>query len=690
MEVRHDEEAENRADSRTLSINGHVTGLQAGRLSKESHRDYLAIGLETSLRAYDVVLNSDAFFVHVNEGVNCIALHSSNEGDELQVYAAGNGAVRGYNYKGNEVSWLLAGEDVTAMCPYKSEHGDVGLLIATANSRIQFFKRDEAIFAISETEEILSLTSLAQGVFAYTLASNTVGVYLGTSPGWRHTYPHSVASIQAFDCDGDGDNEVIIGLSDGSLEARRMMNGEILSSGKMEDNIVAMVRWQTSITDIPRLAICTRDGVVKGYRPSQIALPALPAVVRQALQISTLDKKSAIPLDSNVQEMVTYLSDKKVQLEKQITEMEDILKQAKNKSVESNSIPPDTTVRLFCKTNEQMKRLEAHCSTNNEVLIKGILFLSDILYKTGSHFLYADPPSTSVHIPINPPKCKPLQIDAKVIAGTRNISDSYHVFDARLTLKRFPLHVCVAQQFEIESYCSFVLQDRIERVALWLSSAFPLVVKDTHITEMSVNFRCFGDENDPLSFQATSQGDGFIQPGSVQSQGVRVTIRGMKMETVSEVAQDIYDFFKVKDMESVAVFPKEMSEFKDTLKRVVDLNLLRLQLTADIAERTSGAKVAIVKAEDARLMGDLVSMKEWLNNLDAVNKELLKGYLIRQRNHEELLKNLKNVNKVIQWASRLRKGKPQMRVINECRIAISENRIEALHKIIEAGAAESK
>ena len=37
----------------------------------------------------------------------------------------------------------------------------------------------------------------------------------------------------------------------------------------------------------------------------------------------------------------------------------------------------------------------------------------------------------------------------------------------------------------------------------------------------------------------------------------------------------------------------------------MDLNNLRTQLTADIAERTSTAKIAIVKAEDSRITGDM-------------------------------------------------------------------------------------
>ena len=128
-------------------------------------------------------------------------------------------------------------------------------------------------------------------------------------------------------------------------------------------------------------------------------------------------------------------------------------------------------------------------------------------------------------------------------------------------------------------------------------------------------------------------------------------------------------------------------------------------------------------------------MKTWLANLESENNELLKGYLIRQKNHEELLASVREVNKVIQFASRFRRlsflsslssrfcsvylfliiiiissilsllfslplppslfpsssgGKAQARVITEARKAVRENRIDSLQKIIEAGTAEAK
>ena len=57
--------AEGSSELRTLSINGKITGIKAGRLNADLPHDILAIGMETTVRAYDVVMNSDQYFVSV-------------------------------------------------------------------------------------------------------------------------------------------------------------------------------------------------------------------------------------------------------------------------------------------------------------------------------------------------------------------------------------------------------------------------------------------------------------------------------------------------------------------------------------------------------------------------------------------------------------------------------------------------
>ncbi|GCC26431.1 hypothetical protein chiPu_0004848 [Chiloscyllium punctatum] len=93
----------------------------------------------------------------------------------------------------------------------------------------------------------------------------------------------------------------------------------------------------------------------------------------------------------------------------------------------------------------------------------------------------------------------------------------------------------------------------------------------------------------------------------------------------------------------------------------------------------------MVRAEDARLMGDMKSMKKGYMELFDLNRDLINGYKIRCNNHTELLTCLRAVNQAIQRAGRLRVGKPKTQVISACRDAIKNNNVSALFKIIRAG-----
>ena len=108
----------------------------------------------------------------------------------------------------------------------------------------------------------------------------------------------------------------------------------------------------------------------------------------------------------------------------------------------------------------------------------------------------------------------------------------------------------------------------------------------------------------------------------------------------------------------------------------------RQKLTAEMADHSNLIRSLVVKAEDARLMGDMwvhllqcKVLHKWMLKLYAwqaltvtcrknmmkgytelygLNRELISGYQIRCNNHQELLSSLKIVNQMIQKAGKLR------------------------------------
>lgn len=77
------------------------------------------------------------------------------------------------------------------------------------------------------------------------------------------------------------------------------------------------------------------------------------------------------------------------------------------------------------------------------------------------------------------------------------------------------------------------------------------------------------------------------------------------MEVAGDIIQDLCSFMNIQELESYADFPKEMEELKDVIKKVNDYNEVRLHLAADMAEAIRNAKIFVVKAEDARILGDM-------------------------------------------------------------------------------------
>jgi Bardet-Biedl syndrome 2 protein len=147
--------------------------------------------------------------------------------------------------------------------------------------------------------------------------------------------------------------------------------------------------------------------------------------------------------------------------------------------------------------------------------------------------------------------------------------------------------------------------------------------------------------------------------------------------------QDLCTTLQVVELESLAEFPQEMADFRSVLLRVDEYNATRLKLTAEMADASNMAKTLVIKAEDARILGDIKAMRAAYAQLYSLNGELMAEYAKRANNHEQLLAVLKDVNHMIQKAARLRVGTAKARIVSACRAAIKANNIQSLFKIIK-------
>ena len=110
-----------------------------------------------------------------------------------------------------------------------------------------------------------------------------------------------------------------------------------------------------------------------------------------------------------------------------------------------------------------------------------------------------------------------------------------------------------------------------------------------------------------------------------------------------------------------------------------------MELNADMADDSQRIKALVVRAEDSRLMQDMSTMRRAYTELYTSNKQLLSGYSIRRKTHEDLVTALKDVNNMIQKAANLRVGKIKSTIISECRANVKSNNLVALIKIMKNG-----
>jgi Bardet-Biedl syndrome 2 protein len=84
-----------------------------------------------------------------------------------------------------------------------------------------------------------------------------------------------------------------------------------------------------------------------------------------------------------------------------------------------------------------------------------------------------------------------------------------------------------------------------------------------------------------------------------------VTIKTDNMDLAGDIIQALCVFLKIEDLQVTADFPDEMDKLKDVLVKVDEYHAVRQKLTAEMADHSNLIRSLVVRAEDARIMGDM-------------------------------------------------------------------------------------
>ena len=346
--------------------------------------------------------------------------------------------------------------------------------------------------------------------------------------------------------------------------------------------------------------------------------------------------------------------------------------------------------------------------SSNETLIKAAVVFADRLFDGGeSVAVHERTPGASLRVPLRPPKdvaaellvkvcawrartCTPrmhahvhpadlcmYELLVKALAGSRG-SSTFHVFELSYTLPKFAMHVAVdpASAKPPAAGVQFALPGAATQLRQWVASTF--------------NTRSPADAEPPAggtveyAFVSLRGGQPLWLRLSSEAGGT-MRVLTEDMELAGEVLQDLCAHLGVTELESEAEFPQEFEEFRAVLLRVDEYNATRLKLTAEMADASNTAKTLVIRAEDARILGDIKAMRAAYAELYSLNAELIGEYTKRSNNHEQLLAALKDVNHMIQKTARLRVGAAKARIVAACRQAIKANSIHSLFKIMKSG-----
>nr|XP_044998018.1 Bardet-Biedl syndrome 2 protein isoform X2 [Jaculus jaculus] len=637
------------SDVSLLNINQTVSCLTSGVLNPELGYDVLLVGTQTNLLAYNVYNNSDLFYREVADGANTIVLGTLGDIAPPLAIIGGNCALQGFDHEGNDLFWTL--------------------LVGSEDFDIRVFKEDEIVAEMTETEVITSLCPMYGSRFGYALSNGTVGVYDKTARYWRIKSKNHAMSIHAFDLNSDGVCELITGWSNGKVDARSDRTGEVIFKDNFNSAIAGVVEGDYRMDGHVQLICCSVDGEIRGYLPGMAEM------------------KGNLMDTSMEQDLIRELSQKKQNLLLELRNYEENMKAELSSPLNEGDgqrgvIPANTRLHTALSVHMGNEKQAAHAelriSTSNDTIIRAVLIFAEGIFAGESHVVHPSIHnlSSSICVPIIPPKDVPVDLHVKTFVGYRS-STQFHVFELTKQLPRFTMYLITSPDSASEplGYVNFTIAERAQRMVMWVNQNF-LMSED-------ITF-----QNAPFQVCFTSLRNGGLLYIKIKSSG-EITVNTDDIDLAGDIIQSLASFFAIEDLQVEADFPIYFEELRKVLAKVDEYHTVHQKLSADMADNSNLIRSLLVRAEDARLMRDMKTMKNRYMELYDLNKDLLNGYKIRCNNHTELLGNLKAVNQAIQRAGRLRVGKPKNQVINACRDAIRSNNINTLFRIMRVGTASS-
>ncbi len=652
--------------SRLLNLNREVTCLASGVVGSAGSNASLAIGGASSLQVYDVPNNRDLYFKDVPDGVSAAAVGRVGQSPSPLAVVGGNCTVQGFDASGAEAFWTVTGDNVTAMTTMQSTTGKPQLLVGSADFELRWVVGEDAVGEVTETgvPTVLAPVTALPGSALYALKNGTVGKYTSQRRLWRLKSKSVSCAVGSFDLSGDGVEDVLVGWASGLVEARKSDTGALISKDSSNDPVSGLVAGDIRGDGRSVALAVSSSGAVRGYMP--LAGDALSAQGDAA--------------DASV---LQTLRQTKAALDIQLRTVEAGAKAAVGASpVNPTSIPANTSVDVRLQPGPA--GLHVVASTSNECIVHSVVAFNQdcVAFPSESRVFPSTSPARDLALALLPSKDVETVLNMQVLVGLRPSSTAFHVFETTLRLPRFAAYGYLGNTLPDNwatpsGRVSFATQERCARLGMWISQSF--VVPDGAQSlgadgAFKAFFRCLRDGSG-LSLEMQPSGAG----------GAELTIHCEDIQLAGDLVQGIASYFALSQLSPEVSFPATEAEVARLAGTAAALSAVRQRFSAEMADASHAVKVAVVRAEDSRLLGDMTGVKRSYAALMGLNAELVGEYRKRALQHTSLVAALKDINGYIQKASRLRVGPAAAQCVSACRAAIKKQNMAALPRIMMAG-----
>lgn len=251
----------------------------------------------SSFIAYHVDNNTDVFYKEMTEGARVITIGYFSNYPDLLVLIGGNGCIRGFNYQGNEIFWVVTGGNVISLTLMDiNNDGKNELVVGSEDASIKIFKGEQILFDFSESGSVQNLIHLGTNQIAYTVNNGTVGVYEEGVRLWRIKSKNRATTISSYDLLGMGTPQLITGWENGKIDMRDSLSGDVLFKLHLSQTVTGIYKADYRGIGKNDLICCGQDGEVRGYTTSKVNLA--PVTVMEQEQIrDLLSAKQALTME---------------------------------------------------------------------------------------------------------------------------------------------------------------------------------------------------------------------------------------------------------------------------------------------------------------------------------------------------------------------------------------------------------